>query len=193
MNIEKLTERLLKELPGHNAHKLMAAKTRKFNFLDGDVKDAAVLIALFNEEGSWKIPLIRRVEDGKIHGGQIALPGGRIEDGETGVKAAVREANEEKLDLKSIQKELELLGKSVAVDAMENIIKIHVHVENYDTAITYGKKLGKVSNIEIGNMDKQFFNMKTLYWTTHISTPSFSFLKSPFNYVFCLSANSGRR
>ena len=70
------------------------------------------------------------------------------------------EANEEKLDLKSIQKELELLGKSVAVDAMENIIKIHVHVENSDTAITYGKKLGKVSNIEIGNMDKQFFNMK---------------------------------
>ena len=70
------------------------------------------------------------------------------------------EANEEKFDLKSIQKELELLGKSVAVDAMENIIKIHVHVENSDTAITYGKKLGKVSNIEIGNMDKQFFNMK---------------------------------
>ena len=55
---------------------------------------------------------------------------------------------------------MELLGKSVAVDAMENIIKIHVHVENSDTAITYGKKLGKVSNIEIGNMDKQFFNMK---------------------------------
>tara|TARA_B100000401_G_scaffold424408_1_gene353145 strand:+ start:1077 stop:2720 length:1644 start_codon:yes stop_codon:yes gene_type:complete len=70
------------------------------------------------------------------------------------------EANEDKLDLKSIQKDLELIGKSVAVDAIENILKIHVHVENSDTAITYGKKLGKVSNIEIGNMDKQFFNMK---------------------------------
>ncbi|MBC63744.1 MAG: hypothetical protein CL746_05435 [Chloroflexi bacterium] len=70
------------------------------------------------------------------------------------------ETNDKKLDLKSIQKELELIGKSVAVDAMENILKIHVHVENSDTAIIYGKKLGKVSNIEIGNMDKQFFNMK---------------------------------
>ena len=90
MHIEKLTERLLNELPGHNAHKLMAVKTREFNFLDENVKDAAVLIALFNEEGSWKIPLIRRVEDGKIHSGQIALPGGKIEDGETEITAAVR-------------------------------------------------------------------------------------------------------
>ena len=107
MNIEKLTERLLKELPGHDAHKLMAAKTRKFNFLDEDVKDAAVLIALFNEKGSWKIPLIRRVEDGKIHSGQIALPGGKIEDGETGVEAAVREANEE-IGIRS--KDVEIIG-----------------------------------------------------------------------------------
>ena len=107
MHIEKLTERLLKELPGHDAHKLMAAKTRKFNFLDEDVKDAAVLIALFNEEGLWKIPLIRRVEDGKIHSGQIALPGGKIEDGETGVEAAVREANEE-IGIRS--KDVEIIG-----------------------------------------------------------------------------------
>ena len=107
MNIEKLTERLLKELPGHDAHKLMAAKTRKFNFLDENVKDAAVLIALFNEKGSWKIPLIRRVEDGKIHSGQIALPGGKIEEGETKVKAAVREANEE-IGIKS--KDVEIIG-----------------------------------------------------------------------------------
>ncbi len=70
------------------------------------------------------------------------------------------ETNENNLDLKSIQKELEIIGKSVAVDSMENILKIHVHVENSDIAISYGKKLGKVSNIEIGNMDKQFFNLK---------------------------------
>ena len=55
----------------------------------------------------WKIPLIRRVEDGKIHSGQIALHGGKIEDGETGVEAAVREANEE-IGIRS--KDVEIIG-----------------------------------------------------------------------------------
>ena len=95
MNIDKLAERLLHKLPGHSAHKMMAARTRKFEFLDENVKDAAVLIALFKENESWKIPLIKRVEDGKIHSGQIAFPGGKIEDGESVIDAAVREANEE--------------------------------------------------------------------------------------------------
>ena len=95
LHIDKLAERLLHELPGHSAHKIMASRTRSFEFLDENVKDAAVLIAIFEENGSWKIPLIKRVEDGKIHSGQIAFPGGKIEDGESVIEAAIREANEE--------------------------------------------------------------------------------------------------
>ena len=56
---------------------------------------AAVLIALFKENGSWHFPLIKRTEDGLPHGGQIALPGGRIKHGETAENAAIREAQEE--------------------------------------------------------------------------------------------------
>ena len=76
---------------------------------------AAVLIALFEADrppppvgrgaalhlpgvtGSAHVrfPLIRRPEDPGPHGGQIALPGGRCEPGETPAECALREAEEE--------------------------------------------------------------------------------------------------
>ena len=107
MNIGKLAERLLDDLPGHSAHLTMATENRRFDFLNENVKDAAVLIALFEEEGSWKMPLIKRIEDGKTHGGQIALPGGRIEDGEDAINAAIREADEE---IGIAREEIEIVG-----------------------------------------------------------------------------------
>lgn len=60
-----------------------------------NLTSAAVLIALFPKARSWHFPLIRRVVDGFAHSGQIALPGGRVETGETIDEAALREAEEE--------------------------------------------------------------------------------------------------
>ncbi|MCF7801936.1 MAG: CoA pyrophosphatase [Candidatus Marinimicrobia bacterium] len=69
---------------------------------------AAVLIALFPKENTWYFPLIRRVVDGFAHSGQIALPGGRIETGETVEGAALREAEEE---VGLVRPGVEVLGK----------------------------------------------------------------------------------
>lgn len=57
-------------------------------------KPAAVLVA-FTERERPGMLLIHRPSTMRAHPGQIALPGGRIDAGETPVQAALREANEE--------------------------------------------------------------------------------------------------
>jgi 8-oxo-dGTP pyrophosphatase MutT (NUDIX family) len=57
---------------------------------------AAVTIALYPDAaGRWVIPLTVRPDFLQHHGGQICLPGGRLEPGETVLEAALREFEEE--------------------------------------------------------------------------------------------------
>ena len=57
---------------------------------------AANLILLFPDaEGRWTIPLMIRAETEGIHAGEIALPGGRREKGESARETALREFWEE--------------------------------------------------------------------------------------------------
>ncbi|CAG0927844.1 hypothetical protein TFLX_00655 [Thermoflexales bacterium] len=56
---------------------------------------AGVLILLYPHEGEWHFPLIKRVEDGLVHSGQVSLPGGSQEPGESLRETALREAWEE--------------------------------------------------------------------------------------------------
>jgi 8-oxo-dGTP pyrophosphatase MutT (NUDIX family) len=56
---------------------------------------AAVLVALVERPSGLSVILTRRSDALRRHTGQIALPGGRCEAGETPWEAAVREAHEE--------------------------------------------------------------------------------------------------
>ena len=56
---------------------------------------SAVLVALFEEDGETHVVLTRRSRALRHHGGEIALPGGRSDEGETPVHTALREAHEE--------------------------------------------------------------------------------------------------
>ncbi len=56
---------------------------------------AATLLALFEEGGDARVVLIRRALALPVHAGEIGLPGGRVEPGETMVDAALRETREE--------------------------------------------------------------------------------------------------
>jgi 8-oxo-dGTP pyrophosphatase MutT (NUDIX family) len=56
---------------------------------------SAVLVALFEEDGETRVVLTRRSTQLRTHRGQVSFPGGRIDDGEDPVAAAVREAHEE--------------------------------------------------------------------------------------------------
>ncbi len=62
---------------------------------DLGARHAAVMILLYPTANGWSLPLTLRPAELKPHGGQISLPGGTLEEGETSQEAACRELEEE--------------------------------------------------------------------------------------------------
>lgn len=89
----------LKEtLPGQKSHYKMLPPNRVLKATPKDkhkVKSSSVLVLLFEENNNLMICLIKRPSHMKHHAGQIALPGGKIEDGESISETALRETFEE--------------------------------------------------------------------------------------------------
>jgi 8-oxo-dGTP pyrophosphatase MutT (NUDIX family) len=56
---------------------------------------AAVVFILYESGGRWHVPFVRRRADLRDHPGQVALPGGGVQDGESPWTAAQREVAEE--------------------------------------------------------------------------------------------------
>lgn len=110
--IRKLSERLTKPLPGALAHEPMRATSvgdirPNFTFKDSP-RPGAVLILLYEEDGRLCFPLTQRAEYAGAHSGQISLPGGKSEAGETIEQTALRETHEE-IGIESDK--VEILGK----------------------------------------------------------------------------------
>ncbi len=60
-----------------------------------EYRRACVLVPLVRDDGGWSILFSRRSANLAAHSGQIAFPGGAVEEGETLPEAAIREAEEE--------------------------------------------------------------------------------------------------
>lgn len=67
-------------------------------------KIGAVLVLVADRDHGPELVLTRRRADMRSHPGQVSFPGGRVDEGETIVEAALREANEEvDLDPESVE------------------------------------------------------------------------------------------
>ncbi len=96
---ERLRGALMEPLPGAAAHEPMRAQAvgdlrPKFEH-KSPPKPGSVLILLYPDRGEIKFPLTKRPEYLGMHSGQISLPGGKAEPGESAIDAAIREGWEE--------------------------------------------------------------------------------------------------
>jgi len=94
-----LRRRLAGTLPGLEAQlRFMPTPPRtgwKPGEFPSDARSAAGLLLLYPGERGASIPLTVRASHLKRHAGQISLPGGATDEGETAIQAALREAYEE--------------------------------------------------------------------------------------------------
>jgi 8-oxo-dGTP pyrophosphatase MutT (NUDIX family) len=81
-------------------------------------RSAAVIALFFQRDGEWHIPLTVRHADLNKHGGQISLPGGSLDPGETSAQAAERELREE-------------LGIEHAVELLAELPETYVYVSDF--------------------------------------------------------------
>jgi 8-oxo-dGTP pyrophosphatase MutT (NUDIX family) len=88
----------LGHLPGVEAQLGMAPQPRggwKPGFAPDQARPAAALLLLFPVDGEAVVLLTRRAPGLLNHGGQVSLPGGAVDPGESIEDAALREAQEE--------------------------------------------------------------------------------------------------
>lgn len=115
-------------MPGAVSHRKMLPHNRELTVSPEEqnrVKHSSVLLLLFIEDSELKVCLIKRPEHMKHHAGQIALPGGRIEKGETALETALRETWEE---IGVTSDHIEILGSLSELYVQVSRFQIHPFV-----------------------------------------------------------------
>jgi 8-oxo-dGTP pyrophosphatase MutT (NUDIX family) len=122
--LEILDEALQRPLPGQDAQDLLTPVPRREwpqNWNPARIRNAAGLLLLFPVGDRTHVVLTVR-SDAVRHGGQVSMPGGVVEPGETFEQAALREAHEEVgLPLEAVQ----VLGALTPIDIPVSGFRLH--------------------------------------------------------------------
>ncbi len=114
MYINHLRNKLSGKLPGKRSHDKMTPSPRGLNPSMSTRTKAGVLVLLYPRDNALNIPLILRADHPGPHGGQVSLPGGKIEKGDKNLQeTALRETMEE-IGIPS--RDVEVLGKLTTLD-----------------------------------------------------------------------------
>lgn len=118
-----LAARLAKPLPGPMIGSRFEPHPRPWRHYDApppDARAAAVLLLLYPHEDQWHVPLTLRPAHLPIHPGQVSLPGGAVEPGESTAEAAMREFHEE------------LGNDGTPLDFLGALSPLYVQASNYE-------------------------------------------------------------
>jgi len=116
-----LQARLQQALPGYEAQrKMMSVLRPEASQAPATARQSGVLLLFYPTEHDVKLILIERSNDGGVHSGQIAFPGGKKEETDTDIIAtALREA----------QEEISLKAENVAV--LGRMSSLYIPVSNF--------------------------------------------------------------
>jgi 8-oxo-dGTP pyrophosphatase MutT (NUDIX family) len=122
--LDRLGRALTTPLPGAAAHELMAPRPRREWPPDFDlatIRSAAGLLLVYPVDERAHVALTVRSERVR-HGGQVSLPGGVVEPGESFEQTALRESHEEvALDARTVR----LLGRLTPLDIPVSGFRLH--------------------------------------------------------------------
>ena len=117
-----LADRLAEPLPGPMVGSRFEPHPRPWRHYDvapPEARAAAVLLLLYPHDGQWHVPLTLRPSHLAAHAGQVSLPGGAVEPGETTAQAAIREFHEE------------LGADDQPIDLLGTLSPLYVEASNY--------------------------------------------------------------
>jgi 8-oxo-dGTP pyrophosphatase MutT (NUDIX family) len=159
--VAQLEQALTRELPGAAAQERLAPMPRRqwpAGFSPARIRDAAGLLLVYpaetkdakaaetaKEDNSWAhILLTVRADTLGRHGGQVSLPGGVIDPGETFEQAALREAHEE---VGLAQAQVRVLGALTPLDIPVSGFRLHPIVGASETRPRLAPSFGEVARI----------------------------------------------
>jgi 8-oxo-dGTP pyrophosphatase MutT (NUDIX family) len=122
--LDRIREGLQRPLPGAAAQDLLTPIPRREwpqNWNPARTRNAAGLLLLFPIDQRAHIVLTLR-SDAVRHGGQVSMPGGVVEPGETFEQAALREAHEE---VGLAHHDVEVLGALTPIDIPVSGFRLH--------------------------------------------------------------------
>lgn len=144
--VDRLADALQRPLPGSAAQARMAPRPRG-QWPDGVTSDqarhAAGLLLLFPIDSTSHIVLTVR-SAGVRHGGQVSLPGGVVEAGESFVDTALREAHEE---VAFAANDARVLGMLTPLDIPVSGFRLHPVVAALDWRPSLQPSHGEVARI----------------------------------------------
>ena len=145
---DALRERLAGTLPGIDAQMRFAPSPVRPGWQAGhfpaDARIAAALLLVYPHESGAAVPLTIRASGLARHAGQISLPGGATDPGETLVQTALREASEEVgLEPSAVR----VLGELTPVHVLVSGFTLHPIVGVVDSRPEFRAAPGEVQEI----------------------------------------------
>jgi 8-oxo-dGTP pyrophosphatase MutT (NUDIX family) len=153
--VQYLQQRLQQPLPGATAHEAMFPTTgtnvRPRFPATSPLRQGSVLLLLFQQEEDIYFPMIKRPSYAGVHGGQVSLPGGKAEPGETAMQTALREGEEE---IGIVSDKVTVLGQLSSFNVVVSNIYITPIVGAYDGVPEFIPDPHEVDHVLLGSVSQ---------------------------------------